>query len=244
MEAIFDFLLGCLKLFFENISGISTLLGIIFVFYTLDAFRREHRWKKDVDLAEDALALFYEAKDTIQYIRSPFSFESETEDITQFPGESSREYTARKRASVVRVRYSKKSELFNKIHAIRYRFMSQIGKEKARPFEQLHRVNNTIMGASDALAHLWAQEVEALPVRHREETWRQHVEQEREYEAIFWSMARPGQPDTIAEEVSQIISDLENICAPIIASKGTLFNWFNRKVGSNDSRFQPTEQNS
>ena len=61
----------------EIIKQISILFGIGVAIYGIDAWRREHVGKRQLELAEDTLALFYEAADAIKHIRHPASFGQE-----------------------------------------------------------------------------------------------------------------------------------------------------------------------
>ena len=139
----------------ESVNGVAILIGIIIAVYNVNAWRREYTGKRRIDLAEDALALFYEAVDAINHIRSPLSWSSEQEDIERAPGESEESWRAKKQASVVFQRFKHYEELFNKIHAMRYRFMAQIGKEEAKPFDDLRTVVNEIIHSARTLAQLW-----------------------------------------------------------------------------------------
>ena len=58
----------------EIVKQISIILGIGVAFYGIDSWRREHTGKRRIELAEDALALFYEAVDAIKHMRHPASF--------------------------------------------------------------------------------------------------------------------------------------------------------------------------
>jgi len=115
----------------EGLALFATLTTICFAFYGLDSWRREHSGRRQIELAEDALALFYEAADALKHIRHPASFEYETKEIARKDQESDAQFSARKDASIVFVRTATYSELFNRIHAMRYRFMAQIGKDEA-----------------------------------------------------------------------------------------------------------------
>ena len=58
----------------DGLQQVSLLVGIWVAIYGIDSWRREHTGKRQIELAEDALALFYEAADAIQNIRHPASF--------------------------------------------------------------------------------------------------------------------------------------------------------------------------
>ena len=134
-----------LKDFPGLLKEISLLIGIWVAIYGIDSWRREHTGKRQIELAEETLTLFYESRDIISYIRNPGSYESETKEIKKHEHESDSQFSARKTANIATLRYNKNTEFFNKIHAMRYRFMAVFGEEKAKPFEELNEVVNQIL---------------------------------------------------------------------------------------------------
>ena len=58
-------------------SGLLRDISLIIVswsaIYGIDSWRREYRGKRQIELAEDTLALFYQAQDIINWIRYPLS---------------------------------------------------------------------------------------------------------------------------------------------------------------------------
>ena len=61
------------------------------VIYGVNAWRREYVGKRKIELAEEVLALFYEARDVISYIRNPFSVAGEGSTRNAAPNESPEE---------------------------------------------------------------------------------------------------------------------------------------------------------
>jgi len=207
----------------ELLKEISILVGIWIAIYGIDSWRREHKGKRQIELAEDTLALFYESADAIKHIRHPFSFLSETEDIERTAGESEREWHARKRASIVFRRYNDHQELFNRLHAMRYRFMSQIGKDEAAPFEELRNIVKEITVAARMLSRLWARENFGT-----EEQWEQDRKQLDKYEAVFWEGLKDE--DLINPKLETLLNEIERTCRKVIYGKGTIHGLLNRQV--------------
>ena len=175
-----------------------------------------------MELAEEALALFYEAEDAINHIRHPMSFSTETEHVERGEQETESQFQARKNASVVFHRYNEHQELFNKIHAMRYRFMAQIGKTEAEPFDELRNIVNEIILSARMLARLW-------PRDHfrTDEQWEQHHAEIARHEAIFWGGASE---DAIVIKVKSAISKIETSCRNIISEKNTLHGMLKAKL--------------
>jgi hypothetical protein len=139
----------------EALGLIATSTTIGLAFYGLDSWRREHPGRRKIELAEESLALFYETADALKHIRHPASFGHETKEIIQQEGETAEAFSARKSASIVFVRTARYSELFNKLHAMRYRFMAQIGKDEAKPFDDIRRIVLDVENAASMLARMW-----------------------------------------------------------------------------------------
>lgn len=208
----------------QILQQVSILIGIWVAIYGIDAWRREHVGKRQLELAEDTLALFYEAADAVRHMRHPASFGHETEDVVRSERETDAQFQARKNASVVFHRYNNHQEIFNKIHASRYRFMAQIGKDKSEPFIELRKIINEINLSARMLARLWARDH-----FRTDEQWERHQEQINKHEAVFWEGLE--EEDPINPKLEKVIKDIEIICQSIISGKGTLYSLLNIKIG-------------
>ncbi|MGB2863154.1 MAG: hypothetical protein WBC05_07490 [Sedimentisphaerales bacterium] len=180
--------------------------------YGVESWRREFTGKRRIELAEDVLVLFYEAKDAIKFIRSPLGFIGEGSTRERGEDETPEQTRARNLAYVAIERYEKKREIFGKLGSLRYRFWAQIGRDKAEPFNEIKNVMDDIFGASRRLARRWERrsqisrptELEALS------------EEIRRYEAIFWF---GEEDDKIGERVEKAVSQMEDTCSNIIMRK-------------------------
>lgn len=74
----------------EFIKDLSIVIGLWVLFYRIAAWHLEHRGKRNIELAEDTLALFYEAKDVIAWIRYPISYSNEMDSVKQGEHEKKR----------------------------------------------------------------------------------------------------------------------------------------------------------
>jgi len=200
----------------------SLIIGIWVAIYGIDSWRRSHVGIRRIELAEDSLALFYEAADAIRHMRHPMSWGGETDDVAQAEGESTSNYEARKNASVAFKRYNQHQELFNKLHAMRYRFMAQIGKDEAESFEKLHDIVNEVITSARMLARLW-------PRDHfrTQEQWDKHQIQIEKYEAIFWDA---NERDPINPRLDAVCKEMESTCKAVISAKGTLYGLLNKPI--------------
>lgn len=205
----------------DGIKHISVLIGIWVAIAGINAWRKEHVGKRQVELAEEILALFYEANDAIRHMRSPMGFGHEMQDVERQEGESDAQFQARQNASVVFHRYNQYQEMFSRLHASRYRFMALIGQKEAKPFDELRSITNKIISAARMLARLWPQD------HHRtEEQQHKHWDRIGKQEAIFWEGLEEDDP--INPVLDKTIAEMEATCRRIIAGRSSfadVLNW-------------------
>ena len=194
------------------ITCIAMFLASVVAIYGITAWRREFRGKRQIELAEEVLSLFYQAREVIEAIRSPLGFSGEGSTRKQDENETPKQSAALDMAYVAIERYERRREMFSKLQSLRYRFMAQIGKEEAEPFEEIREVLNRIFGASRRLANLWVRREHAVRERQLEDLDKQI----QRYEAIFWF---GGEDDEIRERVEKAVSQMEETCRNIIMRK-------------------------
>ena len=142
----------------ENISDIAVIIASIAATYGILSWRKERdefTGKRNIELAEEVLTLFYEAADVISSIRSPFGFGGEGSTRKASENETAEEKEIYDRAYVVIERFERHQELFSKIHAMRYRFKARFGDEAIKPFDELHAVVNEVLFSSRKLRRHW-----------------------------------------------------------------------------------------
>jgi hypothetical protein len=205
----------------------SVILAALFAVYGLDSWRREHVGKRRIELAEDVLANFYQAKDAIEHMRSPFGFGGEGTTRKRAENEKAEHSQALDGAYVLIERYRTHAELFAKLHSMRYRFMAQVSVEAAKPFDDLNRVVNELISSAHEMARLstvpeWSIRTEEAEEKHHERVQKVH--------AIYYGTG--GDDDPIHSRVLKVVENIETTCRGIIESKGTLFSLLNRRLRS------------
>lgn len=202
---------------------VSVILASCTAIYGIDAWRREFRGKRQFELAEDVLTLFYEAYDAVQHIRSPAGFSGEGESRQAQSHETERENRLLNTAFVPVERYRSYSELFGRLRSIQYRFRAQFGVDSTRPFDDLRHITSSIMHSARMLAIFWEKATEHMS----EEQLKRHQEKVREFESMIWSESGG---DDVSIEMDRIISEIEKICHSVIAARGTLFSIINLPI--------------
>ena len=187
------------------VESISVITAAWAVFYGVNVWRREYIGKRKIELAEEVLALFYEARDAISYIRNPFSYIGEGNTREAAPNESQEEKKINDNAYVVFERYNKRQELFNRIYSIRYRYMARFGKESAKPFNELNRIVNDIFISAKMLSHYWLQQ--GRRDWKNESEFKKHLDEMHKHESVFWEKSSDNDP--IIPRIDKVISDIE-----------------------------------
>lgn len=200
--------------FSEFLKDLSIIVASCTAIYGIGSWRREYVGKKQAELAEEVLCLFYEARDAVQHIRSPFSRSNEGSSRKEGENETPAQKKAYDRAHVLFERFNTHIELFNKMHSVRYRFMTQFGNDAGKPFEEFRRILNTMQTSAQLLATEWARNYGHFQTEQKAE---EHCDFIRKQENIFWEML--PEEDTIKPKVEKCIDDIEKICRPIIDHK-------------------------
>jgi len=205
------------KEYIEYINAAAVVIASLIAIYGINSWRREYRGKKQAELAEEALCLFYEAQDDIRHIRSPFAGGHEGKTRKVNDSETPEQKEAYDKAYVLIERYKTYIRLFNKLHAMRYRFMAQFGIDAGKPFEDFRKILNEITTSADILPQLWAENNNHYRNENQEKEHREFV---NKLENVFWEQLPKN--DTIKPRVKKCIEDIEAICRPIIDNKSWL----------------------
>jgi hypothetical protein len=206
----------------DVITAISVAIAALAFVVGVNAWRREFVGKRRIELAENVLALFYEAQDAIREIRNPFSFVGEGETRKRSEHESEDEARILDNAYVVFERYQKRERLFAELRSMKYRFMATFGSNAGEPFVEINMIINEIFSAANILGtYYWKRQGR---VRMSEEEFQKHLEQMNKYEAIFWS--HTTREDEIGPRVQSAVEKIE-----AITHKESMMrvSWFNKE---------------
>jgi len=198
------------------ISDISVICASTVTIIGIVDWRRTLFAKKRADLAEEVLASFYEIEESIKYARNGFSFGHE--GLTR-PGreDESDDDVRRLRDSyfVPLERLDKKQELVSRIYALKYRYQVLFEAED-KPF----RILNSIFGDFNIAVRKLIRESERPPERMPQQQAEAHDRRCEEGEDVIWEANAEvaGRPDPIQPKVDEMISMVEEVCRPYIAS--------------------------
>ena len=191
----------------DVITAISVAIAALAFVSGINAWRREFVGKRRIELAENILALFYEAEDAIREIRNPFSNVGEGSTRKRADYESEEEAKILDNAYIVFERYQKREKLFAELRSMKYRFMATFGSSTGEAFDEIRMIINEIFAAAHILGtYYWKRQGR---VQMSEEEFQKHLEQMRKYEAVFWS--HTISQDEIVPRVQRAVGKIEAI---------------------------------
>ena len=205
--------------FSELAKNISVTIGALTLILGIRAWKREYIGKRKIELAEDTLMLFYQARDAIREIRSPFGRIGEGSSRQKGDNETDSETELLNRAYVVYERYQKKEDIFNKLQSTRYRFMARFGRKNEATFIELNNILNDIFISAQMLGtHYWQRQGR---VKMEGEEFKRHLNEMHEHEATFWFQGEKR--DKIGPRVEKVIEQIEEITKSILVEKDVWF---------------------
>ena len=156
----------------------------------------------------------------VSVITKPWSFGAEGATREQSENESPEQKEIYDRAYVVFERYNNNIETFNKLYALRYRFMVQFGPDSIKPFDDLRQLINRILISARRLSTLWLEQSRLTRLgggSDLDERINSLQERIEAHEAIFYEGF--DEPDSIVRELNDLIEIIEIQCRAIIEKK-------------------------
>lgn len=141
-----------IKLIFDGTRTLAIVVVSIVGIYGINSWRRETRWKRKYELAEEVLALVYEAKECIEMIRQDFSWGYEGQTRKKGEHETPEETGIRNTAYVTVERSNRVNETFNKLQSLKFRFATVFNQPNTSLFDELIKTRNTLVSSAYRLA--------------------------------------------------------------------------------------------
>ncbi|MEE4011736.1 hypothetical protein V1T76_06735 [Roseibium sp. FZY0029] len=198
------------------IQTISVIVAALSVTIGVSAWRRSLIGQKRIELAEQVIEGFHEARNALQAIRSPMGTAKEGMTRVRKEGEDAAESRILDQAYVAFERYEARSEIFSKLMAKRYRFALYFGDKAAEPFEDLNDILKQIFLASHKLARLWKAQGTAM----EQDVFEKHLKNMHAAEAIFWEGAED--PDPLNPKIETMLNNITETCRKIVNPRRTL----------------------
>ena len=175
---------------------------------SLTTWRYEMTARRRAELAEHTMAMFYEARDRIAWVRVPASFGEEGSSRPIEPNETEHD-TKNKNALYVPIeRLSRHAEFWGQFDAGRYAFMAVFGEEATEPFNSVSEIRSQVRLSARMLIMTYGKVDE-----NREE---RKAQVDKWESAIGWRLT---EKDEIAQLMDSAVSKIEEVCKPAITGK-------------------------
>ncbi len=208
------------SVFQDSIQVVATLIAAGTAVWGINTWRREHIGRKKIDLAEEILALAYEARDAFERIRYPLELAGEGGSRRSGPEETPDEENSLNYAYIPVERWNEKADLFAKLCSLRYRFMALNGAEYGRPFDELVKIRRDLARPYKALELKIANLHKRRPGEKDLPEYKKELEKAREK----WQKDHKAQfdedgGDLLFARFNDMVDSLENLCRTVIASQ-------------------------
>jgi hypothetical protein len=179
----------------------ATLIGIWIAASGLNAWKRETTGKRDIELCQKVIEMFYEAEQRMSTLRSPLYYAGEGSERQREDGEGQEETDRRNRVFAPLARLNKQLEFWAEFFSYQFRMRALFGETAVTPFDLV----------SQALSHFRAAAItryEGL----RDSQSGLDVETRRGLERTISTIG----PDDIGKQMTKAIEEMEAICIPIV----------------------------
>jgi len=190
------------------VTAVTAIIGVRIAASGLTRWRQEAIGKRRVELAEDVLADFYEARDIMEAARSPMGFDNEGITREKEDWETARDTPILNAYFRTFERLSNKAEFFARLGARQYRFVALFGREAAKPYDEIYKIHREILVAVRMLITTYQDRREGSLPQDRK-TWEK---------VIGW---RPIGEDPITTRIDLAIGAMEATSHPIIQEAGS-----------------------
>jgi hypothetical protein len=178
------------------VTAITAIVGVFLGIRGLEKWRTEAVGKRRIELAEDVLADFYEARDNINAARSPAGFANEGSTRPRREGETENETRMLNAYYAVAERLNKRNEFFARLEARRYRFIALFGMPAAAPYQELRAIHSDILVA-----------IRMLLATQKRGTAASNI---AKWESTIWDN------DPIRPRLDAMVEAIEKLCRPVI----------------------------
>jgi len=167
-----------------------------------------HDHKRKVELAEQALIAFYEARDVFTEVRARGCAEGEGSSCPRADGESDQQQHRRDMYFIPIARLVREKEVFARLQSLRYAFAARLGETTGKPFKEIWKVHSAVVSSANVLIQMTG---DGDDDGH---AFRQRMAQP--LDTIGWGTVR--RPDDIDRQIDKAIEDIENVCRPVLAN--------------------------
>jgi len=201
VKLMFSNLIAFVEICTNIIISTAAIITASVAFSGINAWKKQFREKRKIQLAEDVLTQFYQVQDAIIAIRSTFGGSPRETKESETPEE--------KKARDILARCDYYQEPFNKLYSLRFPFKAVFGEDTVEPFNEIMKIKKKIICNAHMFEGLPAQKNRAYDTKEQQKL----IEEEKEYRKIISSP--DPRKDELAEEVKQAINEIEKVCKKV-----------------------------
>lgn len=190
---------------FQAMTACAAVTGAIVAVLGYRKWKPESIGRRKIELVEQILADFYQAKDVIDWARLPSGWSNEAEKRKRLADESEEERAARDAYYRTIHRLVSNAELFSRLQSRKYQAIAYFGETARQPFDELGDIHSKVMAAASNLIRYYKADGE-LPENW--DTWE---------ETVGWQTE--GNIDMIADQLTALLVKLD----------ATYGNWLSRR---------------
>lgn len=197
----------------------ATITGIYVGIGGLNAWKRETTGKRDIELCQKVVELFYEAEEKMAALRSPLTFVSEGSERQAEVGETEDEKNRRDTLFVPIARFNKQLDFWLELQSYKFRMRALFGDQATKPFTEVDKSLREFRSASTVRYRLLSATGEA-----------RNPEAVNRFEEKIWEGL--ADDDVIVGRMKSAIKGIEEICIPIVRSSrnDTLVQWVKKRL--------------
>ena len=213
-----------------NIQTIATIIatggGTYIAFAGLKAWKSEMKGRRDIELCQHVIALFYEGEEKVRELRMPMSYPTiESADRPKRENESESEARLRDSHYVPIARWQAQREFWKDFFSYKFRMKALFGPQAAKPFDKVDEALRTFTAAAS---------VRYESIRG-DRVGTEGQDLRMEFDSAIWG--HPSAQDKIGALMQAAIGEMEDICIPIVQAQSPvrlLRDWSRKKL----TRFQ------
>lgn len=180
------------------VESISVIIASGFAIWGILTWRKETRWKRKYELAEEVLANIYEAQRDIREIRMPVRLVWFDESELKADNETK----IRTEAHNYNERIAQNRAAYDRLESLKFRFMIAFGKEYEKHIIELRKIYNRLYWTNNEVARI------------KLSSYVDKDELKRKNDILF-----SIENDPIENKINEMVKDIENVCIGIIGKK-------------------------
>ena len=212
-----------------EIASIAQAVAVISACWAIvsgvGAWKREFIGKRQIELAEQVLAKFFEVRDAISFIRNPFSSNDEGKTRQRGEYETKDEAELLDRGYIVVERFGKRESVFSEFNTLKYKFMASFGSDTESIFIETNKALNSIFISARMLStHYWRRQGR---VHMEGDEFQRHLDEMHRHEGIFWDIGTDE--DEIRSKLGEVQKKLDAVISPCFKEPMKSYTIFTKK---------------